>query len=1371
MSAYFDTLAPSAQAAVDVVTNSNSNTDPVQTLIACLGVMDVLEYEADEAPAPVHLGRSNSVKTAKGTKIETRFALVEADTLIASHDSSGGVNAAFPQELQPRDRSRETSQAWVQKVAASLDPDSLGRTGRADTGAPIVGSDMVVESGNGRTMAIKLAYQRGTAEEYRDWLTEEAEYFGFQSTDVEAMREPVLVRVRQTEIDRRVFAVEANQDDKLSFTATERAKSDSKRLDENLLSLFAPSEDGDLNAASNFKFIQSFLKSLGETESAQYITKDGKPTQALIQRIKAAVFSKAYGDDRLLEMIADQTRPELQNVLNALSSAAPKFIEAQSYGKAHVETVSEKIVDSIEHSLDERIVNAIVDATNVLMSAKVNNQDVAEFVKQQGLFGDLAEGVPELAVFLAKNNRSAKKMAIAFKAMADFVKSEAVNAQNESLFGDPVPPTMLDVVEAANRALERVYGKDGAEIDLFDSAVDDEIQALQDLDVKQFPIAALELSLQMLHAVESGHSHYIKIDLSGTYTIAKQDEVMDALNDGTITVEDYRAAFAKLVQDFDSVTAEASKMTKVQLCANLDQSGAYYDKNRSKDDLVENVVDRMLRAFSLKEMFSFSPSYGGGRSGYIDSYVKAVQRDVDNETQQSLDEMAARIAVNRKERADLDAQRKAGLENPQSLSDYSNLLRSRMEEQSLNLNQALMTLTPEQRELYDSMAAKSTREKRVSANEARKTSVSVSSQTTSGTIIEAKHTKYGHDLFVVQLAERLDRDAYNTINAQAKKLGGYYSSFRGNGAVVGFQFKDRESAEAFLKLVGGDATDANGIVEENRNAFIDDKNQSAVERLTEMSQRLLDNANEQLNRDRKVNTHRRAGMAARAEAAANADKALALTMKNIADAIQSGRAEFLDKVRQKTQVEFLKDLLASAKSKEIDAKYGNDTRKREEARYTPETTETVDYVVLPLYRAYKSDLAGIARKLVSISGTKRLGQELLKLADDTSAAYEKWAKANFSSVTKFVNAQGTIAATSTKAEAVEAIYRAKLTEQAIPLKVTKSEYAIILSASEAIKRGIWNGDDKIITIPSSLGEELVEKLGSGNRKFSGVNLPWSFESTYASQKKMKALDLNTGSELRTALREFVRLSTAVEKPDPIKALERAMVGRVKDGLDFFPTPQNISQEMLDVADIKEGMTVLEPSAGMGHIAEMIRDAGVDPDVIEYSAGRRELLEAKGFNVVGDDFLKMTKRTGFTFGDTFRTPEGLEGIMRGSNGGNRVGLIDAEGTRHFVFRDTLEGVKHNGSDSGYDRIIMNPPFSNRRDVEHVQHAYSLLNAGGRLVSIMGEGAFFGQDQKAVAFRDWLERVGGTSEKLGEGSFNDPSLPVTTSVNTRLVVIQK
>ena len=36
------------------------------------------------------------------------------------------------------------------------------------------------------------------------------------------------------------------------------------------------------------------------------------------------------------------------------------------------------------------------------------------------------------------------------------------------------------------------------------------------------------------------------------------------------------------------------------------------------------------------------------------------------------------------------------------------------------------------------------------------------------------------------------------------------------------------------------------------------------------------------------------------------------------------------------------------------------------------------------------------------------------------------------------------------------------------------------------------------------------------------------------------------------------------------------------------------------ADLKEGMSILEPSAGMGHIADQISENGFNPDVIEIS---------------------------------------------------------------------------------------------------------------------------------------------------------------------------
>ena len=416
-------------------------------------------------------GRSNKVKTAKGTQVSTVFALLESDQVIASHTATGAENPKYPQELQPRDRSRESSQAWVQKTSNGLDPESLGRSGRADTGAPIVGDDLVVESGNGRTMAIQLAYERGQANEYREWLVEEAEYFGFSADQVENFTTPILVRIRTSEVDRVQFTVEANQDDKLSFSATERARSDAKRLDENLLALFTPGDDGDLLTAGNQKFILGFLKSIGDTEAAQYMTTEGKPTQALVTRIKAAIFSKAYNDDRLLEMMADQTKPDLQNMLNALGTAAPKFIEAQAVSRGDIQDVSSSIVDGIEQALDKRVMNAIIDAANTIIAAKQNDQDIVEFVKQQGLFGDLGEGVPELAVFLSKNSRSSKKMGLLFKAMAEFAEKQAIDQLNMGLFGEPEPVSIKDAINYAVSVINDNYG-DNAIMSMFDSAND-----------------------------------------------------------------------------------------------------------------------------------------------------------------------------------------------------------------------------------------------------------------------------------------------------------------------------------------------------------------------------------------------------------------------------------------------------------------------------------------------------------------------------------------------------------------------------------------------------------------------------------------------------------------------------------------------------------------------------------------------------------------------------------------------------------------------------------------------------------------------------------------------------------------------------------
>lgn len=186
-----------------------------ETMVLNLFFDDEFETETtneSDANSKVTEGRANESTTIKGTKISSKFALVEAKNLITSHDASGVANPKFPQELQPRDRSDEKSVESIKANSKNLVPEKLGDTDRAGNGAPIIGDDLIVESGNGRAIAIKSAYDNGDADNYRAWLVNNAGEFGFIAEQVETYQQPVLVRIRNTKMDRISFTIEANLD-------------------------------------------------------------------------------------------------------------------------------------------------------------------------------------------------------------------------------------------------------------------------------------------------------------------------------------------------------------------------------------------------------------------------------------------------------------------------------------------------------------------------------------------------------------------------------------------------------------------------------------------------------------------------------------------------------------------------------------------------------------------------------------------------------------------------------------------------------------------------------------------------------------------------------------------------------------------------------------------------------------------------------------------------------------------------------------------------------------------------------------------------------------------------------------------------------
>ena len=114
--------------------------------------------------------------------------------------------------------------------------------------------------------------------------------------------------------------------------------------------------------------------------------------------------------------------------------------------------------------------------------------------------------------------------------------------------------------------------------------------------------------------------------------------------------------------------------------------------------------------------------------------------------------------------------------------------------------------------------------------------------------------------------------------------------------------------------------------------------------------------------------------------------------------------------------------------------------------------------------------------------------------------------------------------------------------------------------------------------------------------------------------------------------------------------------------------------------------------------------------------------------------------------------------------------------HYELREllTLKGYEIAGSDflnhlKVYDKIIMNPPFENGQDIDHVLHALMLLHKGGRLVAIMSEGVFFRNFKKEKEFRDKLFQVNAYISDRIQGAFKDAFNQ--TGVVVRIVVINQ
>lgn len=145
---------------------------------------------------------------------------------------------------------------------------------------------------------------------------------------------------------------------------------------------------------------------------------------------------------------------------------------------------------------------------------------------------------------------------------------------------------------------------------------------------------------------------------------------------------------------------------------------------------------------------------------------------------------------------------------------------------------------------------------------------------------------------------------------------------------------------------------------------------------------------------------------------------------------------------------------------------------------------------------------------------------------------------------------------------------------------------------------------------------------------------------------------------------------------------------------YYPTPEHIARDAVDLAELKIDTATLEPSAGTGNLADIIAQYA-PVQCVEVSGLHCNVLNEKGHAVHKVDFLKW-------------------------------------GTEHR-----------------FPRIVMNPPYSQGRWLAHLKHAVSMLRHDGILVAILPASA---------KGKEFFNGYAHTYSKVYENQFRGASVDV-------------
>ncbi len=343
-------------------------------------------------PDKAYQGKSEIITESNGNKVPVTYYVVEADDVMRSNNYDGTPNKEWNND----------------------NPDQMRAI-----------------AGNGRMAGLSEAYNRGTAEQYRQDLMADSENHGVSPETIKGMKKPVLVRYMPPERVTTGFVERSNTSDVLVRSSLETAVQDSPKVRKNI-GKYEFDEDGDPTKET----LGQFLTDVGEvSEMGNLIDSNGNPTTAARARIKAAVFYEAYRDKRLTELVADsEDKHGIKRILSAMSAFAPHVIQIRETSGGAID-----------------LAPIITDATHRILQARINGEGV-DFTAQGDMFSS-NPATEMMTNFLSQNRNSAAAMLRVLRPFAEQVEN-ALQAADSPMFADLAVKTDLADAMALFRKAE-----------------------------------------------------------------------------------------------------------------------------------------------------------------------------------------------------------------------------------------------------------------------------------------------------------------------------------------------------------------------------------------------------------------------------------------------------------------------------------------------------------------------------------------------------------------------------------------------------------------------------------------------------------------------------------------------------------------------------------------------------------------------------------------------------------------------------------------------------------------------------------------------------------------------------------------------------